>query len=110
MKDLLHAATRPRVEMPCAKAEPRMDHETAVHTFYRHYKVTLDTMLEHSDKVKSFIPFQGRLSHFLTKMNYALHSYDSTLNCDWQAITAKYIQLSFQVRNLNFWRESVQEN
>ena len=125
LKDLLHAATRPRVEIPCGKAEPRiirvndmcskfggqrqMDLETAVHTFYRHYKENLDTMLEHSDKVKSFIPLQGKLPLFLTKMNYALHSYDSTLNCDWQAITAKYIQLSFQVRNLNFWRESVQE-
>ena len=122
LKDLLHAATRPRVEIPCRKVEPQiivndmcskfsgqMDLETAVHTFYRHYKKTVDTMLEHSDKVKSFMPLQGRLPHFLTKMNYALHSYDSTLNCDWQAITAKYIQLSFQVRNLMFWRESVQE-
>ena len=122
LKDLLHAATRPRVEMPCVEAEPQiivndmcstfsgqMDLETAVHTFYRHYKKNLDLMLEHSDKVKSFIPLQGRLPHFLSKMNNALHSYDSMLNCDWQAITAKYIQLSFQVRNLNFWIESVRE-
>ena len=112
LKDLLHSATRPRVEIPC-KIEPRiivndmcakficqMDLETTVHWFYRGYKRTLDMILEQSHKVKSFIPLQGRLPRFLSKIKYALHSYDSTLNCDWQAITAKYIQLSFQVRNL----------
>ncbi|XP_015765942.1 PREDICTED: ankyrin-2-like [Acropora digitifera] len=120
-KDLLHTATRPHVEMPCGKPERiivedmcskfsgQMDLETAVHTIYREYKKAFDVIVEESNEVKSFIPLQGRLPRFLNKINYALHSYDSTLNCDWQEITAKYIQLTFQVRNLNFWIDSVQE-
>ena len=123
LKDLLHTATRPRAEIPCAETKRivdrivddmcskfhKVDLETAVHSFYRDYKQSLDLLIEHSNEVKSFMPLQGRLPRVLAKMNFALHSYDSTLNCDWQAIAAKYIQLSFQVRNLNFWQQSVRE-
>ncbi|XP_068732670.1 uncharacterized protein [Montipora capricornis] len=119
LKDLLHSATRPRAEIPCKNTEHivddlcskfnRIDLETAAHNYYRDYKQSLDLLIEHSDEVKSFMPLQGRLPRVLTKMNFALHNYDSKLNCDWQAIAAKYIQLSFQVRNLNFWRQSVHE-
>ncbi|XP_067057907.1 uncharacterized protein [Acropora muricata] len=125
-KDLLHVATRPRVEIPCSKVKAeaerinivndtcsqfsgQMDLETAVHSIYRVFKNGLDMILEQSDEVKSFITRQERRPHFLSKVKYALHSYESTLNCEWQAITAKYIQLRFQIYNLNFWIESVQE-
>ena len=122
-KDLLHVATRPRVEIPCSKVEAEderinvivndtcskfsgeIDLETAVHSIYRLSRSSVDTILEQSDKVKSFIT----RPHFLSKINYALHSYESALNCDWLAVTAKYIQLRFQIYNLNFWIESVQE-
>lgn len=87
----------------------RVDLKITVHGFYRHYKENLDLLLEHSNEVKSSLPLCGRLPSSLEKMNFALHSYDSTLNCDWQAIAAKYIQLSFQVHNLNFWIESFRE-
>ena len=127
LKDLLHVATRPRVEIPCSKVEAEderinvivndtcskfsggMDLETAVHSFYRLSKSSLDMILQQSDKVKSFITLQERSPRFLSGINYALHRYYSALNCDWQAITAKYIQLRFQIHNLNFWIESVQE-
>ena len=45
----------------------------------------------------------GKLPRFLSKMNFALADYDTSFNCDWQAIAIKYVQLSFQVRNLNYW-------
>ena len=86
-----------------------MDLETAVHSIYRLSKSSVDTILEQSDKVKSFITRPEGRPHFLSKINYALHSYESALNCDWLAVTAKYIQLTFQIYNLNFWIESVQE-
>ena len=127
LKDLLHVATRPRVEIPCSKVEAEderiniivndtcskfsgeIDLETAVHSIYRLSKSSLDIILEQSDKAKSFITLQERSPRFLSKINYALQRYYSTLNCDWQAITAKYIQLRFQIHNLNFWIESVEE-
>ena len=126
LKGLLHTATRPHAEMPCTDAptngdEPRtetidmcsefdkQDLETTVHKFYRNYKQSLDLVVENSDEVKAFMTFNGKLPRFLVKMNHALHSYDSTLNCDWQTIAIKYAQLSFQVRNLNFWTRAVHE-
>ena len=127
LKDLLHVATRPRVEIPCSKVKAEaertniivndtcskfsglMDLETAVRSIYRLSKNSLDMILEQSDEVKSFITRQERNPPFLSKIKYALHRYYSTLNCDWQAVTAKYIQLRFQIHNLNFWIESVQE-
>ena len=86
-----------------------VDLESTVHDFYRRYKENFDLLLEHSNEVKSSLPLRGRLPRFLEQMNFALHSYGLTLNCDWQAVAAKYIQLSFQVRNLNFWRECLRE-
>ena len=119
LKELLHTATQPRVEIPCVKADRivddmcskfnKMDLETAAHSFYLDYKNIFHLLRENSDEVRSFIPLQGRLPRFLVKMNLVLSSYDWTLNCDWQAVTAKYIQLIFQVRTFKFWVESVEE-
>ena len=51
----------------------------------------------------------GKLARFLSKMNFALADYDTSFNCDWQAIAIKYVQLSFQVRNLNYWIQATHE-
>ncbi|XP_022790554.1 ankyrin-1-like [Stylophora pistillata] len=120
LKKLLFSASRPHAEMPCRKAPKdnkpkedtidmcyqfrgKQDLETLLHKYYRIYKGNLDLILEKSDEVKSHMPVNGRLPRFLTKMNFALADYDTSLNCDWQAIAIKYVQLSFQVRNLNYW-------
>ena len=125
LKELLFIATRPHAELHCTdapkkdKREPdssridmcsqfhKQDLETVVHKFYRNYKQSLDLVMENSDDVKSSMALDGKLPRFLAKMNHALHSYDTTLNCDWQSIAIKYAQLSFQVRNLNFWNQAV---
>ena len=118
LKDLLFIATRPQAEMSC-KDSPKnykpptdridicsryhkQDLETVLHQWYRSYKESLDLVIENSDEVKSSMSINGKLPRFLTKMNFALIDYDKTLSCDWQAIAIKYVQLSFQVRNLNF--------
>lgn len=95
--------------MTRSKFSGEMQLETAVHSIYRRSKSRLNMILEQSDKAKSFITLQEGSPGFLSKINYTLHRYYLTLKCNWQEITAKYIQLSFQVCNLNFWRESVQE-
>ena len=51
----------------------------------------------------------GKLPRFLSKMNFALDDYDTSFNCDWQAIAIKYVQLSFQMRNLNYWIQATHE-
>jgi len=125
LKDLLSIATRPQAEVPCKDSQEnyksptdridicsryhKQDLETVLHQWYRNYKESLDLVLENSDEVKSSMPINGKLPRFLAKMNFALTNYDTTLSCDWQAVAIKYVQLSFQVRNLNFWNQAVHE-
>ena len=132
MKELLFTVTRPHAEMPCRdvpkeeeeeqdqsvridmcsqfnKQFHKQDLETVVHKFYRYYKESFDLAKESSDDVKLSMAFDGKLPRFLVKMNNALQSYDTTLNCDWQSIAFKYALLSFQVRNINYWQQAVHE-
>ncbi|KAJ7370124.1 hypothetical protein OS493_034053 [Desmophyllum pertusum] len=119
LKKLLFSATRPHAEIPCVLKQPekidmcsqfhKQDLETVLHKWYRNYKESLDLVVEKSDEVKSSMPVNGKLPRFLAKMNFALTNYDTTLSCDWQAVAIKYIQLSFHVRNLNFWVQAVHE-
>lgn len=87
----------------------KQDLETVLHKLYRNYKESLDLVVEKSDEVKSSMPVNGKLPRFLAKMNFALTNYDTTLSCDWQAVAIKYVQLSFHVRNVNFWVQAVHE-
>ena len=125
LKGLLSTATRPHAEIPCEDSPKnykpptdridmcswyhKQDLETALHQWYRNYKESLDLLVETSDKVRSSMSINGKLPRFLAKMNFALTDYDTTLSCDWQAVAVKYVQLSFQVRNLNFWIHAVHE-
>ena len=93
----------------CYHFGDKQDLETLLHKFYRNYKESLDLVLEKSDEVRSHMPLNGKLPRFLSKMNFALADYDTSLNCDWQAIAIKYVQLSFQVRNLNYWLQASHE-
>ena len=126
LKERLYTATRPHAEIACCTGSPtdpadniiddmcskipKKDLETVLHKFYRDYKQRLEGVMESSDKVKSSMVSNGKLPGFLVKMKSALHSYDTTLNCDWQSIAIKYLQLSFQVRNLNYWHQAVHES
>lgn len=119
LKNLLHTATRPHSEMTCKPGSPpkgtidmcnefyKPALEPAVHDFYRNYKQNLDLVMENLDEVKSSMTLNGRLPRYLRKMNSVLNIYDETLNCDWQIVAIKYVQLSFQVRNINFWQKAV---
>ena len=126
LKNLLYVASRPHAQMRCEDAPKdykpkedtidmcyhfgdKQDLETLLHKFYRNYKESLDLVLEKSDEVRSHMPLNGKLPRFLSKMNFALADYDTSLNCDWQAIAIKYVQLSFQVRNLNYWLQASHE-
>ena len=119
LKNLLHTATRPHSEMTCKPGSPpkgtidmcnefyKPALEPAVHDFYRNYKQNLDLVMENLNEVKSSMTLNGRLPRYLRKMNSVLNIYDETLNCDWQIVAIKYVQLSFQVRNINFWQQAV---
>jgi len=124
LKGLLSTATRPHAEIPCTFDSPKnykpptdridmcsryhkQDLETVLHQWYRNYKESLDLLVETSDKVRSSMSINGKLPRFLAKMNFALTDYDTTLSCDWQAVAIKYVQLSFQVRNFNFWIHAI---
>ncbi|KAJ7372369.1 hypothetical protein OS493_019817 [Desmophyllum pertusum] len=77
---------------------------------YSIYKRVLDSVLEDSDEVKSVI--RRTLPRFLANMTTAFHNFDMALNCDWQAVAIKYVQLEFYLRNLQqiwiFPKKSIQ--
>ena len=87
----------------------RIDLELGLRNFYRTFKDSFDRLGKISEEVKSVMFCKGYMPYVLGKIRKALYSYDNTLHCDWQAITIKYVQLSFQVRTLNFWRLAVLE-
>ena len=126
LKKLLFVSSRPHAQMCCTKAPKdykpkedtidmcyqfrgKQDLETLLHKFYRIYKERLVLVLEKSDEMRSHMPLNDKLPPFLSKMNFALADYDTSLNCDWQEIAIKYVQLSFQVRNLNYWIQATHE-
>lgn len=37
---------------------------------------------------------------FLGKMDTALRNFETALNCDWRAVSVKYVQLEFYLRNI----------
>ena len=73
----------------------KQDLETVLHQWYRDYKESFDLVVENSEEVKSSMPINDKLPHFLAKMNFALTDYETTLSCDWRAVAIKYVQLSF---------------
>ena len=73
--------------------------ESAMRKFYHEFKASLDKLQESSAQAKSYIFSKGRPPHVLLEISSAMHNYGITLSCDWQAVAAKYVMLSFQVRN-----------
>ena len=73
------------------------------------YKKYLDFVLEDLFEIKSVI--SRTLPRFLGTMDTALHKFQTALNCDWRAVSVKYVQLEYYLRNLwyiwNFHRTSL---
>ena len=126
IKDLLYITTRPHSEVVCGKGceqangrsntidmcsfSGQSNLETLLHSFYRTYKNNYTLALAHSDEVTAFLPHKEKLTVYIfQKMNVALRSYNTMLKCDWQSVAIKYIQLSFLVRTLNYWKQVVRE-
>jgi len=106
LEKLLYAVTRPLADssvfvLHCDDMLKFLKEvfETKLHALYRRYRKSLHLVKEKWDKAKSS----------LAKMKVALHRFDTTLDCDWQSIAIKYVQLSFKVRNLNFWCQAATE-
>lgn len=69
-----------------------------LHYSYLTYKQYLEFVLEDLVQVKSVI--RRTLPRFLAKMDTALRNFETALNCDWRAVSVKYVQLEFYLRNL----------
>ncbi len=72
--------------------------KSGLHYTYINYKQHLDFVLEDLNQVKSVI--NRKLPSFFAKMDTALRNFETALNCDWQAVSVKYVQLEFYLRNL----------
>ena len=68
-----------------------------LHYTYFRYKQYLGLVLKDLSQVKSVI--SRTLPHFLGKMDTALRNFETLLSCDWRAVSAKYVQLEFYLRN-----------
>ena len=62
------------------------------------YKQYLEFVLEDLFQVKSVI--SRTLPRFLGKMDTGLRNFEAALNCDWQAVSVKYVQLEYYLRNI----------
>ena len=69
-----------------------------LHYSYLYYKQFPDSVLEDLVQVKPVI--SRKLPRFLAKMDTALSNFETALNCDWRAVSVKYVQLEYYVRNL----------
>ncbi len=76
-----------------------MSMETALHMSYRNFKSSSDQMQKRSEQARSLIFSKGNPPRVLWKIGQALHNYDTTLSCDWQAIATQYVILNFQIHN-----------
>jgi len=71
-----------------------------LHETYFIYKQYLEFVLEDLFQLKSVI--SRTLPRFLGTMDTALRNFETALNCDWRAVSVKYVQLAYYLRNL--WR------
>lgn len=76
-----------------------MSMESALRMSYRNFKSSSDQMQKRSEEARSLIFSKENPPRVLLKISQALHNYDTTLSCDWQAIATKYVILSFQIQN-----------
>ena len=76
----------------------RWNQKQGLHHSYLSYKQFLDFVLEDLVEVKSVI--SRTLPRFLAKMDTALSNLETALNCDWRAVSVKYVQLEYYLRNL----------
>lgn len=78
----------------------RVSLETKLRTSYSNFKESFDRLQEYSNHARAVMFTNGILPGVLLRVSNTLHNYNSTLRCDWQAISAKYVMLRFQLWNL----------
>ena len=88
----------------------RVSLETELRTSYLNFKVSFDRLQEYSNYAKAVMFINGTLPDVLLRVSNTLHNYNSTLRCDWQAISAKYVMLRFQLWNLKLVTRYLNEN
>ena len=74
--------------------------ERDLRTYYLHFKESFDKLQTYSLHAKDVSFTNGSPPRFLLKLDSALNDYWSTLLCDWQAVSYKYVMLNFQLWNL----------
>ena len=72
--------------------------KTDLQETYFIYKQYLEFVLEDLFQVKSVI--SRTLPRFLGKMDTAMRNFETALNCDRRAVSVKYVQLEFYLRNI----------
>lgn len=129
IQSILREVTKPYIRVSCSKGrQPEgmtigggsseqndtctdgMSLESALRLFYRNFKSSSDQLQRLTEKARSYIFSKGIPPRLLSEIGHALHNYDTTLSCDWQAISTRYVMLSFQIRNFKLATQHVKEN
>ena len=103
------------------KATKCCEEEESDCTFHRHgslrthfeqFQDSADRLMKRSKQTRSVMFARGNFPRVLSRVDHALYNYHIASYCDWQANTAKYIILKFQIWNLNFFAKNnfVKEN
>ena len=129
IKSFLLEATKPYTRLSCSnRRQPEgmtidggsrhendmctdgMSLESALRLFYRNFKSSSDQLQRRTEQVRSYIFSKENPLRLLLKIGHALHNYDTTLSCDWQAISTRYVMLHFQIRNFKLATQHAKEN
>lgn len=86
-----------------------MSLESALRLSYRNFKSSSDQLQRLTEKARSFIFSKGNPPRLLSEIGHVLHNYDTILSCDWQAISTRYVMLSFQIQNFKLATQHVKE-
>ena len=72
-----------------------MSLESALRLSYCNFKSSSDQLQRLTEKARSYISSKGIPPRLLSEIGHALHNYDTTLSCDWQAIFNQVCDVKF---------------
>lgn len=85
-------------------------HRVSLRRSFLRFKEYVYQLQKLSRQIKSVMFAKGNFPRVFSIVDHALYKYYTTIYCNWQANTAKYVLFRFQVWNMKFFTRYVNEN